>query len=173
MTLTTREDLVREKAAEARRQEDRMAAGHPVTLYTGREATSALLNVPDHSRLSAWLYNMDSPILGCVRTGGLFIEASFNRAFIEAIVDELPPQGDRSMVVPRTPIKVRVLFGSGLSVSGNLHVIEGTRWTDSLNFDTGSFRAITDAVITPAGEEPRQGGDALVNLHLATRIERA
>jgi hypothetical protein len=173
MTLIARTDLVREMAAEARRQEDRLTSGHPVILYTGHEAIQARLSVPEQTRLSAWLGNVDSPILGCVLTGGVLVEASFNRAFIEAIKDEVPPAGDRSMVVPRAQIKVRVLFGSGLSVVGSLHVIEGARWTDGLNFEAGSFRALTDAIVTPAGEEPRQGGDTLVNMYLATRIERA
>ncbi len=151
--------------------EPTVPSGHPVTVYTADESVTATLQVPTDVRLSHCLSNMDMPLAGTVFTGGQTREARFNRTFIEAIVDEIPARRDRSMIVKRTRMLVKVVFGSKLTVCGTLHVVDKENWSGTVNFDDVSFRAITEATISCDGQPLRENVDALVNLRLATRVE--
>jgi hypothetical protein len=151
--------------------ERRGVKGHPVSIYTADQVVGANLRVPEEIRLSHWLSNGSMSIFGAVLIDGNWREALFNRAFIEAIVDEVPPRRDVSMIVARTRLLVRVVFGSNLTVTGFLHVLDPNEWACSLNLEDLAFRAITEATITVGGQILRSDADALVNTHLATRIE--
>ena len=143
---------------------------HPVTVLSDNHAVNAGLQVKPDIRLSDYLSNT-RPIIHAEFEGGSAGTLNLNK--VEAIIDGLPVNSDRRMVIEKGTVSIRVRFGSGLLVWGKLHVFDPTNWLNEFDF-TNRNQGIF-AVLTQGGarwdEDEAQGVTVLVNFDRALGVE--
>lgn len=146
---------------------------HSVTVYTSREVFPAAMMVPSEVRFSSWLADQEGTLQARATIDGIGRDILLNRPYLEAVVDELPPYVDPSAVRASIPTRVAISFGSGLRITGNLHLSAEAEFESYVHFGAeDSLRVITDAAISLRGITVRDGAVAIVNLDRAVYVAR-